>query len=115
MPVSVGERLLAPHLPELRRRYPELRLELDLSDRNVPLVQGGFDLAIRVGRLADSSLRAQLIAKVPVRLVASPAYLASRGQPRRPVEIRDHDCITLGPMAGPVEWPFYRSGAQRRG
>jgi DNA-binding transcriptional LysR family regulator len=45
MPVSVSERLLAPHLPELRRRYPELRLELDLSDRNVPLVQGGFELA----------------------------------------------------------------------
>ena len=50
MPVTVGERLLGPAVPELRRRFPELRLELDLSDRNVQLVQGGFDLAIRVGR-----------------------------------------------------------------
>ncbi len=47
MPVSVGERLLAPHLPEFKRRYPELRLEIDLSDRNVALVQGGYDLAGR--------------------------------------------------------------------
>lgn len=113
MPVSVGERLLGPYLPAFRRRYPELRLEVDLSDRNVPLVQGGFDLAIRVGRLADSSLRAQLLGKVESRLVASPAYVAAHGQPTRPAELRDHACITLGAVAGSVEWPFYRRG--RRG
>src|SRR5262249_58769893 len=79
MPVAVGERLLAPWLPELRRRHPELRLELDLSDRDVPLVSGGFDLAIRVGRQHDSSLRAQLLRQVPVLLVARPRYLARRG------------------------------------
>ena len=114
MPVSVGERLLGPHLPELRRRYPELRLELDLSDRNVPLVQGGFDLAIRVGRLPDSSLRAQLLSKLPVRLVASPAYLAAHGRPARPLALRDHDCITLAQVVGPVEWPFYHRRARTR-
>jgi DNA-binding transcriptional LysR family regulator len=107
MPVSVGERLLAPHLPALRKRYPELRLELELSDRNVPLVQGGFDLAIRVGRMADSSLRATLLGTVPIRLVASPAYLARRGHPKRPADLAEHDCITLGPAPGPVEWSFH--------
>ncbi|HRE90630.1 MAG TPA: LysR substrate-binding domain-containing protein, partial [Myxococcota bacterium] len=71
MPVSVGERLLGPRLPELQQRYPELRLEVDLSDRNVPLVEGGFDLAIRVGRLADSSLRSQLLGRITRHLVAS--------------------------------------------
>src|SRR4051812_25538857 len=114
MPVSVGERLLGPHLPELRRRYPELRLELDLADRNVPLVERGFDLAIRVGRLADSSLRAQLLTKVPVRLVASPAYLARKKAPRHPDQLRDHDCITLGVVAGSQDWPFHRRGARAR-
>jgi DNA-binding transcriptional LysR family regulator len=114
MPVSVGERLLGPHLPELRRRYPELRLEIDLSDRNVPLVQGGFDLAIRVGRLSDSSLRAQLLGKVPIRLVASPAYLAARGRPGRPLDLRGHDCITIAQVVGPVEWPFYHRRARTR-
>ena len=114
MPVSVGERLIGPALPELRRRYPELRLELDLSDRNVPLVQGGFDLAIRVGRLADSSLRAQLLGRVPVRLVASPAYLARRGAPARPRALADHDCLTVGQVVGPVEWAFYHRRARTR-
>jgi len=114
MPVSVGERLLGPYVPELRRRHPELRLELDLSDRNIPLVQGGFDLAIRVGRLADSSLRAQLLTKVAVRLVASPTYLAEHRAPTHPDQLRDHDCITLGVVAGSQEWPFHRRGARPR-
>lgn len=108
MPVSVGERLLAPHLPEFQRRHPELRLEIDLSDRNVALVQGGYDLAVRVGRLADSSLRAQLMGRVPVRLVASPGYLAAHGAPARPKDLGAHACIAIGPLAGEVEWPFYR-------
>ena len=114
MPVSIGERLLGPHLPELRRRHPELRLELDLSDRNIPLVQSGFDLAIRVGKLSDSSLRAQLLGKVPVRLVASPGYLAAHPRPRRPLDLRDHACITLGQVVGPVEWSFYHRRARTR-
>lgn len=114
MPVSVGERLLGPAVPELRRRFPELRLELDLSDRNVALVQGGFDLAIRVGRLADSSLRAQLLGKVAVRLVGSPRYLAGRGAPAHPDELRDHACISLGALPGTHEWSFHRRGARPR-
>lgn len=110
MPVVVGERLLGPRLLEFHKRHPELRLEVDLSDRNVPLVQGGFDLAIRVGRLADSSLRAQLLGKVAVRLVASPRFVEQHGEPKRPRELASFPCLTLGAVAGPVEWPFYRRG-----
>jgi DNA-binding transcriptional LysR family regulator len=103
------------HLPELRRRFPELRLEIELSDRNAFLVQGGFDLAIRVGRLADSSLRALLLTTVPGLLAASPAYLAARGHPHHPRELAAHDCITVGAVAGTVEWTFHRrSTAGRR-
>jgi DNA-binding transcriptional LysR family regulator len=114
MPVSIGERLIGPWLPELRRRHPELALELDLSDRNVPLVQGGFDLAIRVGRQHDSSLRAQLLGKVPVVLVASKRYLARRGSPARPRDLLDHACITVAQMPGTVEWSFYHRRARTR-
>ncbi len=114
MPVSVGERLLGPHLPELRRRFPALRLELHLSDRNAPLVQGGFDLAIRVGKQADSSLRAQLLGKVPVRLVASPDYLVRHGAPGEPEQLAHHAAISLGPLAGGQEWSFYRRGRRPR-
>ncbi|MCK6547743.1 substrate binding domain-containing protein, partial [Myxococcota bacterium] len=110
MPVAVGERLLAPHLPELRRRYPELRLELDLSDQNVELLKRGFDLAIRVGRPADSSLRAQLLGKIPVLLVASPRYLETHGEPKRPADLGAHACITVGPVGGPSEWTFHKQG-----
>lgn len=114
MPVSVGQRLLGPHLPRLRAQMPELRLEIDLSDRTLPLVQGGFDLAIRLGRQSDSSLRAQLLGRVPVRMVASPDYLARRGAPSRPLELRAHDCITLAQAAGPVEWAFYHRRVRTR-
>lgn len=114
MPVSVGERILAPHTPELLRRYPDLRLELDLSDRVVPLLQGGYDLAIRVGRLADSSLRAQLLGTISMRLVASPRYLEARGAPKSPDELAAHACIVLGPLAGTQEWSFQRRGTVHR-
>lgn len=113
MPVSVGERLLGPSLPELRARYPRLRLTIDLSDRNVSLVQGGFDLAIRVGRLADMALRAQRLGKVSVRLVASPAYVRAHGAPRAPAELREHACITVGALPGTVEWPFHHRSEPR--
>lgn len=105
MPVSVGERLLAPHLPAFRAQYPELRLTIDLSDRNVSLTQGGFDLAIRVGRPQDSSLRALLLGRVRVLLVAAPSYLRERGVPKTPADIPGHDCIAV---AGAQEWAFRR-------
>jgi DNA-binding transcriptional LysR family regulator len=108
MPVSVGERLLGPHLPSFLRRYPDLRLVVDLSDRNVQLLEGGFDLAIRVGRPADSALRAQLLGRIPVRLVASPGYVSSRGAPKKPSDIAEHPCVSVGPAAGPSEWTFFR-------
>jgi DNA-binding transcriptional LysR family regulator len=114
MPVPVGERLLAPHLPAFRAQYPDLRLAIDLSDRNVALVEGGFDLAIRVGRFADSSLRAHFLGKIPVRLVASPSYLRARGTPKRPGDLARHTCIVTGPIGGAVEWPFAKRGVRTR-
>ncbi len=112
MPVSVGERLLARHLPAFRARYPELRLDIDLSDHNVSLVRDGFDLTIRVGRPADSALRALLLGRIPVLLVASPAYLRARGVPRSPRDLVRHECLVVSPRGGPQEWTFFR-GARR--
>jgi DNA-binding transcriptional LysR family regulator len=114
MPVTVGERLLASHLPGFQLKYPELRLQLDLSDRNVPLVAGGFDLAIRVGPLQDSSLRAQLLGRVPVMLVASPEYLAKRDRPKRPVDLLAHNCVTVAQTPGPIDWKFFHRRTKQR-
>lgn len=77
-------------------------------------MEEGFDLAIRVGRAPDSSLRALLLGRVPVRLVASPSYLRARGAPARPRELARHDCIAVGPHPGPAEWTFYRRGRRER-
>jgi DNA-binding transcriptional LysR family regulator len=112
MPVSVGERLLAPHLPEFRARYPRLRLEIDLSDRKVELVEGGFDLALRVGKVAETSRRAQLLGRVPFVLVASPNYVRERGDPAHPADVARHACICVGLLGRAAKWRFFQSNAQ---
>jgi DNA-binding transcriptional LysR family regulator len=112
MPVSVGERLLAPHLPAFLARHPDVQLELDLSDRTVALVEEGFDLALRVGRPPDSTLRAQLLGRVGVVTAASPDYLAGAAALKRPADVAVHRCIAIGAVGRAVEWTFFR-GAQR--
>lgn len=107
MPVAVGERLLGPSLPRFLERYPELALEVDLSDRNVEVIAGGFDLVIRVGRLGDSSLRAQLLGRVPRLLVASPRYLELYGEPSGPEALIGHRIIGAGALPGATEWTFH--------
>lgn len=104
MPVSVGERLLAAHLPRFHAAHPELRLTVDLSDRHVNLTQAGFDLAIRVGRPKDTSLRALLLGRIQVLVVASPAYLRARGTPKRPADLAKHSAVTVGS----ADWTFLR-------
>lgn len=108
LPVVVGEEVLAPRLPEFHARYPELRLELDLSDRFAPLVQAGFDVAIRFGVQPDSSLRVQRLGTVRRGLYAHPDWVARHGAPAHPAALPALPCITLGQLAGPVEWRFWQ-------
>jgi len=95
-PLSFGTVHLAPALAEFARLHPRVELDVELEDRTVDLAGGGYDLAIRIGRLADSSLVARRIAPVRKCIVASPAYLAARGRPRRPAELSDHDVLVYG-------------------
>lgn len=104
MPVSIGERLLAAHLPRFHAAHPELRLTIDLSDRNVSLTQAGFDLAIRVGRPKDTSLRALLLGRIQVLVVASPVYLREHGEPKKPADLAKHSTIIIGS----ADWTFMR-------
>jgi len=94
-PVEMGERL-AELATVYLRDYPQTQVELDLTSRYVSLVEEGYDLAIRAGRLGDSTLIARRLARSPRFLYASPEYLAARGAPLRIEELRDHDCILLG-------------------
>lgn len=90
-------RYLAPMVASFVRDHPQVRVEIELSQRVVDLIGEGFDLAVRAtASLPDSSLVARRIGGGRARLFASPAYLAERGVPSSPHDLRDHDCIVLG-------------------
>lgn len=89
-PASLGETYLSPVIAQFAARWPDLRVDLDLSDRYVDLVEEGFDLALRVGDLADSSLISKRLATVRRPLVAAPAYLARYGTPRLVGDLAAH-------------------------
>ncbi|MEP6882967.1 MAG: LysR family transcriptional regulator [Dokdonella sp.] len=90
-PISFSVLHLAPAFSEFQRRYPRVELELELSDRLVDLVDEGFDLAIRIGKLADSSLVARRIAPACLVMVASPDYLKRAGTPNEPTDLSTHN------------------------
>lgn len=91
---------IAPHLPEFLERYPEINLELKLSDTQMNLIEGGFDLALRNYVIEDSSLRARKLAEDTRILCASPDYLARHGAPQTPEDLSRHRM--LGFMDGPA-------------
>lgn len=104
-PVAFGQLYMAPILFDFRRRYPGLAVDLSLNDRYVDVVQEGIDVAIRFGELSDSQLVARHIGSSARMCVASPAYLAARGTPEQPVDLRKHNCISYTYYFG-NEWRF---------
>jgi DNA-binding transcriptional LysR family regulator len=92
-PMSFGVLKVAPVLPEFLDRYPNVSIDLHLSDGQVDLVGEGFDAAIRIASLPDSTLVARTLVAMPRYLAASPAYLAQYGQPSHPVELTQHRCV----------------------
>ena len=97
---SFGQHYIAPLLPAFLATHPGLRVSLDLDDRVVDLVGSSHDLAIRIGRLDDSSLVSRQIASNRRVLCASPDYLRRRGMPATPAELATHDCLLLTGRAG---------------
>jgi DNA-binding transcriptional LysR family regulator len=106
VPLTFGAEALTPALPDYLARYPEVDVELDMSDRVVDLMEDGFEAAIRIGQLPpDSSLIARPLAHYRLVFCASPDYLARRGMPARPVDLAGHDCLSFS--AGAVaHWRF---------
>lgn len=113
LPVIVGEKILAPHLPEFHARYPEVQLQIDLSNRNALIVEEGFDIALRVGQLQDSTLRARKVATIWRKLYAAPSYLEKHGTPQVPADLVDHQCIAFSQRGDQKEWEFWpKNGAE---
>lgn len=107
LPASFGRRHISPLLPQFLARHPLLQLNVHLSDQYVDLVESGFDLAIRIGELADSSLVARRLAPSRRVLCASPDYLKRHGIPRKPADLAAHNCLILSTTAGRQDsWPL---------
>ncbi len=100
MPPDVGTLLLADAIGRLVERHPSIRLEVSLSNRKEDLIADGFDLALRVGPLADSSLMSRKVATISGLAVAAPSYVERHGLPRAPTDLGAHHCVLFrrGPM-----------------
>ena len=106
-PAGFGRRHVAPLVPSFIDQHPDVSVSLNLSDRVVDIVNEGFDCAVRVGDLADSSLVSLRLAENRRLCVAAPAYLARRGTPKTPAELARHECLTLSSDASQTRgWAF---------
>jgi len=111
-PVAFGARQIAPLLSEFAQRHPFVTVELGLNDRLVDLADEGWDLAIRIGSLSDSSLIARRVAPCRTVVCAAPSYLAGRGRPRTVSSLAGHNCLgyTLSSVTGVDRWAFGAKG-----
>lgn len=115
LPTGYAHHRVLPALPEFTRRYPEIELELDISNRNVDFTDEGFDLAIRGRNPPDSGLVARTLENAPLVIVAAPKYLRAHGRPKKPEDLGSHECIQfLLPRTGAaVPWLLSEGGAVR--
>ncbi len=111
-PAGFGRRHVAPLVPKFIAQHPEVSVSLNLSDRVVDIVNEGFDCAVRVGDLSDSSLVSVRLADNRRLCVAAPAYLQRAGTPQAPAELSRHECLTLSSDASQTRgWAFVIDGA----
>lgn len=107
-PIALGRLHLQPVLSQFLAAFPEVDVQLSLQDRAVDLLEEHFDVALRLGALADSSLIAVRVGEINRVTCASPTYLKSRGTPKSPDDLSSHDCISYPPIQSPFTWRFKR-------
>ena len=105
-PVTFGESSLSPVLPELFQRYPDLNVDLQLTDRKIDMLQEGIDLVIRIGGIDDSSLVARQINSYKLTMCASPEYLSKQGAPQNPQDLTQHKVIIDSNFRIGRQWPL---------
>ena len=109
-PMSFGIQHVAPALADFMARYPGLAVTLDLDDRRVSLIEEGYDVAVRIADLPDSSLVARKLAPARRVVCASPAYWADHGKPAHPRELVRHNCLIYAYLPAQNDWPFRGPG-----
>jgi DNA-binding transcriptional LysR family regulator len=113
MPTSLGVRDVIPRLAAFAERHPNLHIQLQLGDNRQDLIKAAVDVAIRLGRLPDSTATAKLIAMIPRVVIASPDYLARHGAPETPEDLVRHRILGGTAAAAPTAWKFQKDGEER--
>ncbi|MGB5246095.1 MAG: LysR substrate-binding domain-containing protein, partial [Woeseia sp.] len=111
-PIYFGAAFLVPAFGRFTERYPNVELDLDLDNKIVDLVAGGFDLAIRITTMTSNSLVARRLAEVSLVTVATPEYLRRAGTPTKPADLRGHECLLYTLDRTPNEWHYQDSNGQ---
>ncbi len=106
LPLSFGTRHMYEPIAEFNRRHPRVSFDLDLNDRRIDLIAEGVDVAVRIGRLADSTLIARRLFEARTVVCASPEYLERRGIPKTPDELAKHDCLVYSNLPDPDKWAY---------
>lgn len=113
VPVTFGRQWIAPLLPAFLACHPQIRIDARFSDRLVDVVSEGFDVAIRVGVLRDSSFTSRKIASYRTLLVAAPAYLSRHGKPKTPADLAKHACLGFSGHADWPDWLMMKNGRRK--
>jgi len=112
VPMSFGLRWVAPLLPEFLAAYPEVSIDLHLSDAKVDIIGEGFDMALRIAVMADSSLIARRLCPVTRLVVGAPRYFKTHGKPTHPLHLGEHSCFGYAYQATPDVWRFTKNGEE---
>ena len=106
LPLSFGVRHMCGPIATFAKLHPKVKFDLDLNDRKVDLIEDSFDVALRIGRLTDSSLIARRLFDVNAVVVASKHYLNVHGRPTSPDDLRHHDCLVYSNLSDPNNWSY---------
>jgi DNA-binding transcriptional LysR family regulator len=112
VPMTFGVKAVAPILPEFLETYPDVAIDLHLSDVMVDLIGEGFDLGLRIASLPDSSLIARRLCAMPRYTVASPGYLKRHGRPTHPMHLAQHKCFGYVYLSTPGVWHYTNSAGE---
>jgi LysR family transcriptional regulator for bpeEF and oprC len=113
-PFYLGQRIFSPLLADMHAKYPQIQLDLVLSDCFEDLVKEGFDIALRASQMPDSNFISRRIRPVSLKLVASPLYLEKYGAPTSPRVLEEHNCIIEGSSDGQRRWRFKSRGGKQQ-
>ncbi len=111
-PLTFGIFAVAPVLADFMAQYPDIKVELRLSDAFIDIVGEGFDVALRIAELPDSSLRARRLGPITAHVVGAPAYFERAGRPRHPADLAHHACFAYLNTSNPDVWRFRKPGGE---